>query len=77
MSFYWTKPPLNTGQIRPVLAAWSDSPQGADAVGSFVPDFAVLVTAFLVVSALAPTTVGSLSAPFPSRMPWTSDLAIT
>ncbi len=46
-----------------------DYRQLADAFGSLVPDFAVLVTAFIVESALAPTTVGSSYAPSPLPMP--------
>ena len=43
--------------------------QVADAFGSLFPDFAVLLTAFIVESALVPTTVGSSYAPSPLRMP--------
>ena len=57
------------GLIRPLMTALPGSRQVADDSGSLAPDFAVLVTAFLVESALAPTTIGSSSAPFPSRMP--------
>jgi hypothetical protein len=46
-----------------------DDRQVADAFGSLVPDFAVLVMAFIVESALTPTTVGSSYAPSPLRMP--------
>jgi hypothetical protein len=46
-----------------------DYRQVADAFGSLVAVFAVLVTAFIVESALAPTTVGSSYAPSMLRMP--------
>ena len=46
-----------------------DYRQVTDAFGSLVPDFAVLVTDFIVESALAPTTVGSSYASSPLRMP--------
>jgi hypothetical protein len=46
-----------------------DYRQVEDAFGSLVPDFAVLVKAFMVESAFAPTTVGSSYAPSPLPMP--------
>jgi hypothetical protein len=46
-----------------------DYRQVADAFGSLVPDFAVLAIAFIVESALAPTTVGSSYTSSTLRMP--------
>ena len=57
------------GQDSSLDGGLPDYRQVADAFGSLVPDFAVLVTALIVESALAPTKVGSSYAPSPLRMP--------